>query len=261
MTNNLFIGGFPYETTPEQLAELFKTCGGVLGVKILRDRETGRSRGLAFVEMADEAAAAAAIAKLDGTSVGGRKMFVGEARPQEKKPGAFGARPAFAPRPASVPPPGFVERRSGKDRRQGWGPVGGERRAERPAAPQGRGERPFDRAKKPWGSKPGFGGKKPWEKRPAFGGAGEGERKPFGEKKPWSPGGPKKWTPGGPKSFAPGGPKKWSADAPKKSWTPGGPKKSWAPGGPKKKWTPGGPKKWAGKPRKSGGFGGPPPAA
>jgi hypothetical protein len=281
VNKNLFIGGFPYETTPEQLGDLFKTCGGVVGVKIMRDRETGRSRGLAFVEMADEAGAQAAIERLDGTTIGGRKMFVGEARPQKTKPG-FGERPAFAPAAAPALPPGGVERRSGRDRRQGWGPLGGDRRSDRPAAPAGR-ERSFPPKrfgpKKPWGDKPGFGDKKPWEKKPwekrpasAEGGEGGLERKRFGPKKPWSgkpgfgdkkpwekkpwekrpasaagEGFKKKWTPGGPK-------KSWSPGGPKKSWSPGGPKKSWAPGGPKKSWAPGGPKKkWAGKPRKSGG--------
>src|SRR5688572_16253330 len=57
MTNNLFIGGFPYETTEAQLAALFGRCGTVLKVKILLERDTGRSRGLAFVEMGTPAEA------------------------------------------------------------------------------------------------------------------------------------------------------------------------------------------------------------
>jgi RNA recognition motif-containing protein len=49
MTNNLFVGGFPYETTSEELTALFRTCGAVTSVKVLMEKETGRPRGLAFV--------------------------------------------------------------------------------------------------------------------------------------------------------------------------------------------------------------------
>jgi len=89
VTNKLFVGGFPYETTQEQLTELFKACGTVKSVKILMDRETGRSRRISFVEMATEAEAQAAINKLNGTNLGARKIFVTEARPPEKRPAGF----------------------------------------------------------------------------------------------------------------------------------------------------------------------------
>ena len=249
MNSNLFVGNFPYETTQEELSALFRTHGRVMSVKSLVDRETGRSRGIAFVEMSAEAEAAAAIAKLNGTTLGAREIFVSEARPREKKPdGPLGK-------------PGFVERRSGKDRRQAHkGPGGGgfPRREEKPwekRPPFGGGP------KKKWGAKPGFAGKKPWEKRPSFGGPKkEWDRKPgfgpakgqgFGEKKKWGPpgaGGPKKpWEKRPP--FG-GGPKKPWGSKPR----PGGDKREGA--GFKKKWTPGGPggpKKWGAKPRRPGG--------
>ncbi|MBI3553355.1 MAG: hypothetical protein HY077_12745 [Elusimicrobia bacterium] len=199
MNANLFVGGFPYETTPQQLSGLFASCGKVVGVKILTERETGRSRGIGFVEMSSPAEASAAISKLDGSIVGARKIFVSEARPQEKKePRGFAAKP------------GFVERRSGKDRRQGQAAQGREpRRHEGPAPEEGRREGFFDRKKLKWVGKPAFSGKKKWEKRPSF-----GEKKPgfgdkgkeFGPKKKWGPGGPgggKKW-PGKPKRFGSG---------------------------------------------------------
>ena len=95
MTTQLFVGGFPYETTQEQLAAHFRSCGTVKDVKILLERNTGRSRGLGFVEMSSAAEAKAAMAKLNGSDFGSRKIFVSEARPQEKRPGGFLAKPGF----------------------------------------------------------------------------------------------------------------------------------------------------------------------
>lgn len=186
MNSNLFVGGFPYDTTQEELAAFFRACGTVRGVKILTDRETGRSRGLAFVEMSTEAEAREAISKLNGSALGARKIFVSEARPQEKRPGG-----GFAAKP------GFVERRSGKDRRQGWGPLGGvdARRGERPARDEARREGSWAR-KKPWAGKPGFPGKKSWEQRSSF---DRGAKKAWGGK----PGGGKKWA-GKPRKFGGG---------------------------------------------------------
>src|SRR5687767_7412083 len=107
---NLFVGGFPYETDSEALSALFCSCGTVKSVKVLLERDSGRPRGLAFVEMSSDEEAAAAISKLDGSDLGGRKIFVTKARPKEGKPD-------FKTGPAGKP--GFVERRSGKDRRKG----------------------------------------------------------------------------------------------------------------------------------------------
>jgi len=187
MTNNLFVGGFPYETTETELSRLFRSCGTVRGVSILLERGTGRSRGLAFVEMSTEAEARSAIDKLNGSTLGSRRIFVSEARPRERRPDDLAGRP------------GFVERRSGKDRRRAGGASGGgeARPAQRPAADESRREG-FFKPKKRWGDKPGFAGKKEWKKRPAFGGpkkdwsakpgAGGDKRKEFGGKKKWKPG-------------------------------------------------------------------------
>jgi RNA recognition motif-containing protein len=250
MENNLFVGGFPWETTEGQLAAIFGACGTVVSVKILLDRETRRSRGLAFIVMGSEDEAVKAMAKLDGSTIGERTIFVSEARP---KPGEESAGPAPGS-PESKP--GFVERRTGKDRRKGWGPV-----SARPAEGERRfGERkPFGERRpfgdrKPFGEKRSFGDKKPWEKKPW-----SKDKPSFGEKKPWSKDKP---------SF--GEKKPWSKDKPsfgdkkpweKKPWSKDKPsfggKKRGPGGGDRKKWGAGGPgaggNKWgSGKPKKFG---------
>lgn len=124
MTTKLFVGGFPYETTQEELAALFRTCGTVKSAKVLMDRETQRSRGIGFVEMSTEAEAQAAIAKLNGTLVGSRKIFVNEARPPEKRPAGFGPPASGAGRPApggrDFPSPDRPQRGSFASRQKKW---------------------------------------------------------------------------------------------------------------------------------------------
>ncbi len=89
---NLYIGNMSFQTTENDLTELFKTFGQVTRVHIAMDRETGRSRGFAFVEMAVDAEAAKAIAGLDGKDIGGRNLKVNEARPKaERRPSYGGA--------------------------------------------------------------------------------------------------------------------------------------------------------------------------
>ncbi len=166
----LFIKGLPWETTAADLEKMFGACGKVVSAKVLTERDTGRSRGMGFVEMGSDEAAQMALRKLDGATIGSRWISVTVARPKEDAP----AREPSRRHPEGIPP-GGVERRSGRDRRQGWGPVG-ERR-------EGSFERkPFER--KPWDRKPGFGpkkfgDKKPWDKKSGFG------PKKFGDKKPW----------------------------------------------------------------------------
>ena len=82
MAKNLYIGNLNFDTTQEQLQELFQEYGEVSSAKVITDRETGRSRGFAFVEMAAEEAAAAAIAGLNGQQVDGRMLTVSEAKPR-----------------------------------------------------------------------------------------------------------------------------------------------------------------------------------
>src|SRR6202035_302969 len=79
---NLFVGNMSFQTTEADLTELFKAFGQVTRVHIAVDRETGRARGFAFVEMPNDEEAAKAIAGLDGKEFGGRNLKVNEARPR-----------------------------------------------------------------------------------------------------------------------------------------------------------------------------------
>src|ERR1700683_4972094 len=79
---NLFVGNMNFQTTESELSELFKAFGQVTRVHVAMDRETGRARGFAFVEMPNDEEAAKAIAGLDGKEVGGRNLKVNEARPR-----------------------------------------------------------------------------------------------------------------------------------------------------------------------------------
>ena len=72
MANNIYVGGFPYKTTKEELARIFSACGKVLSAKIILDRDTGRPKGFGFVEMSTDAEAKSAVAKLNGSFIGDR---------------------------------------------------------------------------------------------------------------------------------------------------------------------------------------------
>jgi RNA recognition motif-containing protein len=81
MGKRLYVGNIPYQTSEEQLRTLFEEGGGqVQEVKIVTDRETGRPRGFAFVELASDAQAEAAVGSLNGKPFGGRPLTVSEAR-------------------------------------------------------------------------------------------------------------------------------------------------------------------------------------
>jgi len=82
---NLFVGNLSFQTTEGDLNALFKPFGQVGRVHIGMDRETGRSRGFAFVEMLNDEEAAKAITALDGKEVGGRNLKVNEARPRAER--------------------------------------------------------------------------------------------------------------------------------------------------------------------------------
>jgi RNA recognition motif-containing protein len=82
MEKKLHVGNLSYNTTEEQLETTFAQVGAVASVTVIIDRETGRSKGFGFVEMADESSAAAAVAQLNGTQIGGRAITVAEARPR-----------------------------------------------------------------------------------------------------------------------------------------------------------------------------------
>ena len=83
----LYVGNLDYATTDQSLKELFATCGEVVSAKVISDRETGRSKGFGFVEMAAKSDGIKAISKLNGQEVNGRNIKVNEA---EKKPGNGG---------------------------------------------------------------------------------------------------------------------------------------------------------------------------
>ena len=87
MVKKLYVGGLSYGTTEDALHELFSQAGQVESVKVIMDRETGRSKGFGFVEMATEAAAQDAIARWDGKEFDGRRITVNEARPQAPRTG------------------------------------------------------------------------------------------------------------------------------------------------------------------------------
>ena len=82
MNNKLFVGSLPWATTDQDLNDLFANHGEVLSAKVISDKETGRSRGFGFVEMADEAAAQAAISALHESEFMGRNIVVNVAKPK-----------------------------------------------------------------------------------------------------------------------------------------------------------------------------------
>jgi cold-inducible RNA-binding protein len=86
---NLFVGNMSFQTTEGELSALFKPFGQVTRVHLVMDRETGRARGFAFVEMPNDDEAAKAIAGLDGKELGGRNLKVNEARPKAAGGGGF----------------------------------------------------------------------------------------------------------------------------------------------------------------------------
>ncbi|HBY93028.1 MAG: RNA-binding protein [Ardenticatenaceae bacterium] len=85
MGTKLYVGNLSYQTTEEDLRELFGAVGEVSSVAVITDRDTGRPRGFAFVEMGSEQAAREAIQQLNGKSVDDREIQVNEARPREDR--------------------------------------------------------------------------------------------------------------------------------------------------------------------------------
>ncbi|MFA5138840.1 MAG: RNA-binding protein [Elusimicrobiota bacterium] len=81
MNKRLYAGNLPYSMTEEELKSLFTSYGQVENVKLIVDKFTGRSKGFGFVELTNETEANAAIEKLNGSEVGGRKIIVNLARP------------------------------------------------------------------------------------------------------------------------------------------------------------------------------------
>lgn len=86
----LYVGNLSFNTSNQDLNDLFGAVGTVVSSNIIEDRETGRSRGFGFVEMSSKAEGENAIAQLDGKEVDGRSLKVNEAKPQEKRGGGGG---------------------------------------------------------------------------------------------------------------------------------------------------------------------------
>jgi len=83
---NLYVGNLPHSTTESELRQVFEPHGAVDKITVVTDRETGRSRGFAFVEMTNATEADKAIAALNGTDLGGRPLTINEAKPKTDRP-------------------------------------------------------------------------------------------------------------------------------------------------------------------------------
>ncbi len=87
MTMKLYVGNLAFQTTSEDLQQLFAQAGTVQSAAVVEDRETGRSRGFGFVEMSSKEEGEAAIAQFNGKDFGGRNLNVNEAKPREDRGG------------------------------------------------------------------------------------------------------------------------------------------------------------------------------
>ena len=92
---NLYVGNLPHSTTEAELRSLFEPHGAVEKVSLVTDRDTGRSRGFAFVEMTNASEADKAIATLNGTELGGRALTINEAKPKTERPRSGGGQRGF----------------------------------------------------------------------------------------------------------------------------------------------------------------------
>src|ERR671929_160285 len=90
MSTRLYVGNLNFRTTGDELRELFSQAGEVENATVVEDRDTGRSRGFGFVEMATAEGAAAAIEQFNGKEFGGRNLTVNEARPRVERGGYGG---------------------------------------------------------------------------------------------------------------------------------------------------------------------------
>ncbi len=95
MSKKLYVGNLAFQTTSNDLQQLFAQAGTVESAQLIEDRDTGRSKGFAFVEMSTEDEAAAAIQQFNGKEVAGRALKVNEARPKENRSGGGGGGRGF----------------------------------------------------------------------------------------------------------------------------------------------------------------------
>lgn len=91
LSSKIYVGNLPFSSTEDELRSVFAQHGDVQSVNVITDRDTGRARGFAFVEMADATAAGNAIRALDGSELGGRNLRVNEAE-DKRRGGGFGGR-------------------------------------------------------------------------------------------------------------------------------------------------------------------------
>jgi RNA recognition motif-containing protein len=96
MSTKLYVGNLAFQTTSDDLQQLFAQAGTVESASVVEDRDTGRSRGFAFVEMSTQEEATAAIAQFNGKEVSGRALTVNEARPRENRGGGGGGGRGFS---------------------------------------------------------------------------------------------------------------------------------------------------------------------
>ena len=92
MESKLYVGNLPYSTTEEELRNLFSEAGTVASVALIKDRDTGQSKGFAFVEMSNQVEAEKAISMFNGRNMGQRELKVSLARPREERGGGGGRR-------------------------------------------------------------------------------------------------------------------------------------------------------------------------
>ena len=90
MSIKLYVGNLSFQTSSEDLRDLFSQAGTVESASVVEDRDTGRSRGFGFIEMSSKEEGAAAIAKFNGYDLGGRALNVNEAKPREDRGGGGG---------------------------------------------------------------------------------------------------------------------------------------------------------------------------
>src|SRR5689334_3055226 len=90
MGKKLYVGNLPFSATDDSLKQIFAQAGNVESARVITDRDSGRSKGFGFVEMASDAEATDAIAKFNGADYEGRPMTVAEAKPQEPREGGRG---------------------------------------------------------------------------------------------------------------------------------------------------------------------------
>ena len=122
MATKLYVGNLSFQTTSQDLQDLFAQAGTVESVNLMEDHNTGQSRGFAFVQMATNEEAAAAIDQFNGKELGGRVLKVNEARPRENRGGGGGGGRG----PGGNRRGGFGGNRGGGSR-QGGGHGGGNR--------------------------------------------------------------------------------------------------------------------------------------